>query len=161
MVKVIFVCGLMGSGKTTFAKQQAEKFGYEYVNFDEEYHTNIQNKLEDWSDKNTFLFLLNIATLLNDNPSKDFIIDNWFKWDIDWWKDEKDTTLQILKMFLEYHEIQVIYLFSSFGEIYKRYIAKHEKDASGQLGGAQAGYRSSMGERQENLLRKILQWATQ
>lgn len=161
MVKVIFICGLMGCGKTTFAKQLSEELGYEYVNFDEEYHTNIQNKLGDWSNKNTLLFLQNIAALLNNSPSKNFIIDNWFKWHVNWWRDEKDTSLQIMKTFLKHHEIQVICMVSSYKETYRRYIAKHERDVKRLLGGAQPGYRSSMRERQENLMRKVSQWATQ
>ena len=42
MSKLIIVVGLMGYGKTTFAKEFAEKFNYEYIDFDFKYHTKIQ-----------------------------------------------------------------------------------------------------------------------
>lgn len=161
MARVVFVCGLMGCGKTTFARQQAKQPNYIHINFDEEYHTKIQEACNDWSNRNTLFFVQKLASVLNTNPSKNYVVDNWFKWHVNWWRDTEDHTLQTLETLLKYHEIQVIYMFSSFEETYKRYIAKHEKDTSGRLGGIQAGYKDSMEDRQANLLQKVSQWAIQ
>ena len=147
----------MGCGKTTFAKEYAKKSDYVYIDFDLEYHKKIQkesiiNPLEDIPK-----LLRKVSNLLNKNPSKNFIVDNWFRWHKDWWKDNTDNTPQELKKILKFHEIRIINLFIPFTIAYKRYIKKH-KEAGTMI---QKGYKKTMEERQKNLLDKISKWAIQ
>ena len=152
MSEILILCGLMGCGKTTFVKELNEKLDYGYIDFDLEYHKEIQkehliNPIEDIP-----MFLGKIIKLLNDNPDKNFTCDNWFKWHKDWWKDKTDNTLNVLKEKLKYHEIRLIMLEINFKEAYKRYIEKHKKE--GTL--IQENYIETVEERQKNLNEKIL-----
>jgi len=158
MPELIIVCGLMGVGKTTFVKEYAKKFGYEYIDFDFEYHTRIQEyKINPIEDIPKFLKRINILLNHSDNKDKNFIIDNWFKWHKDWWKDKEDNTLQELKKLLLFHEIRIIYIFNLFEETFKRYVEKHKR--TGTM--IQENYKETVEERQENLFKKISKWAIQ
>ena len=78
MPEIIIVCGLMGCGKTTFAKEYAKLHKYEYVDFDNEYHEKIQAKHYPDAvrpDVDTPKFIETIIKMLNENPDKNFIID--------------------------------------------------------------------------------------
>ena len=160
MSKIIILVGLMGCGKTTFAEEYAEKFNYNYIDFDLEYHKKIQKYDEEgYSDhqltkSDISEFLSNISELINNNPSKNYIIDGWFKWHINWWKYEEDDSLQALKKVLKFHDIEILHIFLPFKEVYRRYVEKHKKEV-------QEYYKDTMKERQKNLNRKIFKWATQ
>jgi len=161
MSELIIVCGLMGVGKTTFAKQYAEKFNYEYIDFDKEYHTQTQ-KFRKSSEKAKIQDVLNfidkVAKQLNNNPDKNFVIDNWFKWYLDWWK-RMDNSLEILQKFLLFHKIKVLHLTIPFKEAYKNYVKKHNEDKT--LGGINPEYKDTMELRHKNLNERILRWAIQ
>ena len=161
MNELIIVVGLMGCGKTTFAKKYAEKFDYEYIDFDLEYHTKIQKEHRINLPKDIIKLFENLRTLLNKNPSKNFIIDGWFKWYPNWWQDEEDNTLKKLKENLKFHDIKIIYLCLPFKEIYRRYVEKHKKDIGGELERVHKYYKNTMEERQTNLNKKIFEWVTQ
>jgi len=170
MSELIIVAGLMGCGKTTFAKEYAKKFDYEYINFDLEYHTKIQKSNIVNFPKDVIVVNLpediiklfeNLRTLLNKNPSENFIMDGWFKWHQNWWQDEEDNTLKKLQEILKFHNIKIIHIFLPFKEVYKRYVEKHKKDTSGELERVKEHYKNTMEERQKNLNTKILKWATQ
>ena len=157
MAKIIICCGIMGCGKTTFAKEYASKEDYEYFNFDEEYHKKIQkesiiNPLEDIPK-----FLKRVSDNLNNNGDKNFICDNWFKWHKDWWKDEEDNTLQELQQMLKFHYIGIFNMSVPFKKAYERYMKKNKEKYLIK----QENYEPTMKERQKNLNWKIFKWATQ
>ncbi len=166
MSKLIIVCGIMGVGKTTFAKEYAKKIGYEFIDFDLEWHTKIQEfdesgfsnrdvRLTIDTDKEKFLFT--IANLLNNNSSKNYTIDGWFKWLGDWWMEEEDNSLQELKKLLKFHDIEVFHISIPIKESYKRYIEKHREAGTGTI----EDYKETMEQRYKNLNRKIFKWVTQ
>ena len=159
MSKLIIVCGIMGCGKTTFAKEFAEKFDYEYIDFDLEYHTKIQKELLIKMNlpQDIAKLLENLSNLLNNNPYKNFICDNWFKFHKDWWKDEEDDSLQQLKEKLKFHDIKLFYISVPFEKAYEGYIKKGKIPYLIQF----ENYKNTMKERQKNLLKKISKWETQ
>lgn len=149
MAKFIIVCGLMGCGKTEFAKNFGDRFGYQYIDFDWEFHDKIQTEKRVIDERITVpWFLERIAKILRDNPNMNFITDNWFGWSKDWFKKENDDTLERLKEITN-REIEIIYLFVPFDEVKRRYMKGHgdKKDWD--------EYFPEMEERQENLLKKI------
>ena len=153
MSEIVILVGLMGSGKTTLAKE----FNYEYINFDFHYHKMIQKEHIINPPKDIPEFLNYISDIVNESPDENFVVDNWFKWNKDWWKVEEDNTLQQLKKLLKHHEIKIIYLFTPFKLCYERYIKKH-KEAGTMI---QENYKETMEERQKNLLDKISKWGIQ
>ena len=158
MHEIIIVCGLMGCGKTTFAKEYAKKFNYEYIDFDLEYHKKIQkesiiNPLEDIES-----ILKYISDLLNNNKDKNFICDNWFKWSRDWYtRFSVDTTIWHLQKLLKHHKINIIYLFTPFKLCYERYKSKNKENYLIELD----NFKETMRKRQEYLLEKISKWVIQ
>ncbi|MHA1852565.1 MAG: AAA family ATPase [Candidatus Heimdallarchaeaceae archaeon] len=158
MPELIIVCGLMGSGKTTFAKEYAKKFNYEYIDFDKEYHLKIQKEHSPYNpyivEQQIGQFIETITNLLNSNPSKNYILDGFFKWHKDWWEEEDYNTLSTLNKFLKYHSIRIIYIFVPFKETYARYLKMH---------GNNVEYKATMKERQRSLLKRIAEskWVTQ
>jgi len=165
MSKLIIVVGLMGCGKTTFAKEYAKKFNYEFIDFDLEWHTKIQDFKDGFSNRNVRLtidtdkekFLSKIANLLNNNSSKNYIIDGWFKWLFDWWMEEEDNSLQELKKLLKFHDIEIMHLSIPIKKSYKRYVEKHKKEERPTI----ADYENTMKKRYKNLDRKIFKWVIQ
>ncbi len=162
MSEIIILCGLMGCGKTTFAKEFAKNHNYEYLDFDFEYHHKIQKECIIDPIEDIPKLLKYISNLLNKNKDEDFIFDNWFKWHKDWWKDKEDNILQQLKEKLKFHEIKIIYLFTPFKLCYERYFKKHKEVGTDTIEkGFQLNYKVTMEERQRNLLLKISKWVTQ
>ena len=153
MSELIIVVGVMGAGKTTFAKEYAEKHNYEYIDFDNQYHTNIQNEQDIYK---AYDFIGWLAYLLNNREGVNFICDSWFGWIKDWWKNSDDITLSELQKRLKHHEIRVIHIIIPHREAYKRYIDKHGEDKA-----AQEDFEWSIGFRETDINNKILQWATQ
>lgn len=153
MVELIIVCGLMGAGKTTFAKEYAEKFNYEYIDFDKEYHVKIQEEQDIYK---AYEFIDRLATRLNNCENGNFICDSWFCWIKDWWKNSDDITLSELQKRLKHHEIRVIHLTIPCKEAYKRYLEKHKEDNT-----IQVDYEMTIHLREVNINNKILQWAIQ
>lgn len=143
MAKLLIVVGLMGCGKTKFAREYAGRMGYEYIDFDGTYHAGGRAG-------NVEEFLSGIIGLLNDNKDKNFIVDSWFKWHRYWYEDEHDDTVGRLRRAVG-HEVEFLYLFVPFEVAYDRYLGKHA------AGGIIPEYRSTMRERQENLLKKVME----
>lgn len=103
--KIVF--GIMGAGKSTYAKKYAEENKYEYVNFDITFFKMFGG--------NVSSFCEYIVTKIKD--SKNFIIDGWFAWD-----EDKEKSYEIIKN----TEIKVewIYVFSELKTMYDRYMNK-------------------------------------
>jgi len=161
MPELLIVCGLMGCGKTTLSRSMAKSMGYGYIDFDREYHYKIQNEksinilIKEQKDE----MLAMLAKKLNKNPEKCYILDGFFKWHPDWWKDaEYDSSLDILQKMLNHHEITILYIFVPFSMTHNRYIWKHRKDFKPKY-----DYKNTMMERQKALIRRIVgsKWATQ
>jgi len=157
MSKLIICCGVMGCGKTTFAKKYAIKFGYEYIDFDKEYHKKIQKEHIITPIEDVPKILERLSNHLNKNADKVFICDNWFKWHKDWWQDEEDNTLQELQQKLKFHNIEVFNISIPFAKAYERYIGKNKEKYLIR----QENYKQTMKERQKNLNSKIFKWAIQ
>ena len=156
--ELIICCGLMGCGKTTFAKE-VTKLNYEYIDFDHEYHFKIQREHspEDFPHGDIKEIIKRISNRLNANPNKNFIIDNWFKWHKNWWKDEEDNSLQQLKEQLKFHNIKIIHISIPFKKAYEGYMKKNKPEDLIRL----ENYKDTMKERYKNLNRKIYKWVTQ
>ncbi len=157
MAKLIILVGLMGCGKTTFAKELSKNNNYEYIDFDEEYHKKIQREHIINPSEDVPEFLKIISANLNNNHSKNFICDNWFKWHKDWWKDEEDNILKELQQMLKFHDIEINHISIPFVKAYERYIKKDKEKYLIK----QENYKLTMRERQKNLNGKIFKWATQ
>jgi len=155
MSELIIVCGLMGCGKSTFAKEYSKKHKYEYIDFDGEYHENIGAKHYPYDvkpEEDIPKFIVSISKMLNNNPNNNFIIDNWFKWKKFWFKDIVDRTIQELRNKIK-HEIKIIYMFVPIKIVLNRYLEKHKK--AGTERDIINNYATTMKERQENMLKKI------
>jgi len=158
MAELIICCGLMGCGKTTFAKE-IEKLNYEYINFDHEYHFKIQGEHspEDFPYGDIKKLLERISNLLNKNPDKNFVCDNWFKFHKNWWKDKEDESVQQLKEKLKFHDIKIFNIIVPFKKAHEGYMEKNKPEDLIQL----ENYKDTMKERYKNLNRKIYKWAIQ
>lgn len=142
---LVIVCGLMGAGKTTFARNYAWLTGkFDYIDFDREFHVVFKGNKE--------AFLDYLVKKLNKFENRDFIVDGWFKWNRNWYKFEEDKTIDFIRKQTK-RCIIFIYLFVPFDTCYKQYLTKHI------LGNTQADilpeFKDTMEQRQENLLKKI------
>ena len=156
MSEIIILVGLMGAGKTTFAKEFVKNNNYEYIDFDFQYHKMIQKEHIINPKKDIPELLTYLSILLNHNQDKNFICDNWFKWSRDWWNDKEDNTLNKLRELI-FHEINIIYLFTPLNICYKRYKEKNKEEYLIELD----NFKETMELRQKNLLEKISKWAIQ
>ncbi len=143
MAELVVVCGLMGSGKTTFAKEYACLKGYGYVDFDEEYHKKSKN--------NKKQFLNAFIKKLNERDAG-FVVDNWFKWNRFWYKFDEDNTIEFIRRETG-RKISFIYLFVPFDRVLKQYLGKHKRNNT--MDDVLPEFEGTMGQRQENLLKKI------
>ena len=144
MAELIIVCGLMGSGKTTFAKEFMRLKGFEYVDFDQEFHKKFGGKGEE--------FLNMVVKILNKSKDQGFVIDNWFKWNRYWYKFDEDNTIEFIRKKTG-REISFIYLFVPFKKSYRQYIEKHEREDT--MSDVLQEFKKTMKKRQQNLLEKI------
>jgi len=158
MSEIIILVGLMGCGKTTLAKKMSEKLYYEFIDFDHEYHFKIQQEHspEDFPKGDIKNLLEILSSRLNKNPYKNFIIDNWFKFHKNWWKDEVDNTLKELQNKLKFHNIKVINMSIPLSKASEGYDKKDKPEDLILL----ENYKSTMKERYKNLNRKIYRWVT-
>ena len=143
MAELIIVCGLMGSGKTTFAKEYATLKGFQYFDFDEEFHKKLGGKGEEF---------LNMLVRKLNKSKQVVVIDNWFKWNRFWYKFDEDNTIEFVRKKTG-REISFIYLFVPFKRAYRQYIEKHEREDT--MSDVLQEFKETMKKRQQNLLMKI------
>lgn len=139
MSKFIIIIGIMGCGKTTFAKKYAKDNNYEYINFDELYHEQFKH-----NQKKLFVYLKSL------DKNKIYVIDNWFKWELKWYENNKDNTIKELE-FLTNRKVKLILLHSDYETIKKQYAIKQDRDT----GMNEIKYHETMKQRLFNILDKI------
>ena len=121
MSEIMICIGLMGVGKTTFAKKFAKDNGYEYICFDNLYHGECQNDILKFNDR--------LRKMIK--PDKNYIFDNWFKWHIDWYLDNNvDTSIEHFKTQFPSHTFKIFLMHSDIGTIKKQYHQKKDRDLS-------------------------------
>ncbi len=79
MSQIIIVCGNMSAGKTTLCKKMSEFMGLNYVSFDDSFMYS----------KNRNEYIKDFASSID--HQQDYIIDNWFAWEVDWFNDVDDS----------------------------------------------------------------------
>jgi len=102
----------MSVGKTTLAKVLSEFSNYEYIDFDQLVYGDrvLSDKTEDIQEFSKTL-----------DPDKNYVIDNWFKWDKGWYSNiNKDTTLQSLDSFIP-HDLTLALVGASSPTLVKRH----------------------------------------
>jgi len=95
MQEIIILIGCGRAGKTTYAKKISKK-GYEYLTIDGNYHYTGKEEY--------FKFIDFIASILNKNPSKSFILDGYLDF---------DEHFKYLKKILRYHKIKPVLIFTN------------------------------------------------
>ena len=141
MRQIVIVCGMMGVGKTHFAKTYSKLFNAKYVNFDHTYHQLIQK-----SNNNKYKEYLNFLKKNLDNKSN-YIIDGWFSWEREWYKHEFDTSFEELKSLFPKSKVDIVLLEESKELTIRRYYSKQSQDT-------QPDYEFTYDVRFENLLKK-------
>lgn len=149
MQQVLICVGLIGSGKTTLAKNLS---GFAYVSFDEEWHEKLQSKGE--------LPVNMVHAMANkiNSSGENIVIDGWWTWYWNWWTIKSDLTLEYLRE-LTSASIRVIYLPLGDREASIRYLHKR---ATGIYKNSplenEGGYIRSIPLRRRYLLERINQW---
>ncbi len=96
MQEIIILVGCGRAGKTTYASKIAKEKGYEYLTIDGNYHYTGEEEY--------FRFVDYIATVLNINSNKNFILDGYLDF---------DDHFKVLKTKLIHHKIKPVLIFTN------------------------------------------------
>ena len=151
MSRLYVIVGLIGSGKTALAKKMACK----YIDFDKEWHVDVQQELHRRQNRptseNMITEAVHIMADLARKADGDAVIDGWWTWLPDWWTEEDNRTLGLLQS-RSGKVVQLIYLHMSAPRAVEAY--KHSKKCAGPP----EEYNRTINARTEYLLRKVSEW---
>jgi hypothetical protein len=143
MSEIIIVCGNMSSGKTTFCKRISESIGFEFISFDDRFME------EGYAATDRRKVIKKIALSLD--HERDYIIDGWFTWHENWFKDSNDDSLNLLDLLVP-HTITIMLM----GVKRDLLIDRHNQRPFNGIN----GYFETLRERQDQLYKNFRKFTT-
>ena len=144
MQSVIVIVGVIGSGKTTLAKELARAGGGQYLSFDAIWHGECQSN--GYSP-------IDAACWIRSQCAEFTVIDGWWTWELEWWKIKNDITLSFLS------NVRLIHLQPTMEEAIEGHRAKlAQYEESGEGLKNEEAYRESLPARMDYLSRKVREW---